>query len=74
MVVVRTASTQVYVGWRLLGTDPENIAFNLYRATGAVTSASRRVLSADEARKYTVAAVLDGWGVVIPIPRTGRGI
>lgn len=24
----------VYIGWRLLGTDPEAIAFNLYRATG----------------------------------------
>jgi len=24
----------VYVGWRLFGTDPETIAFNLYRVTG----------------------------------------
>ena len=23
----------VYVGWRLFGTDPENLAFNVYRAT-----------------------------------------
>ena len=33
VVAVRTA-TGVYVGWRMLGTDPSNIAFNLYRATG----------------------------------------
>ena len=38
VVAMRTSSTQVYVGWRLLGTDRENIAFNLYRATGAVTN------------------------------------
>ncbi|WP_234734723.1 rhamnogalacturonan lyase [Tellurirhabdus bombi] len=25
----------VYVGWRLLGTDPDNIAFNVYRTTGS---------------------------------------
>ena len=31
------------------------------RGPGAVKSASRRVLSADEARRYTAAAVLDGW-------------
>src|SRR4030095_7143865 len=32
VVAVRTSSTQVYVGWRMLGTDPANIAFNLYRS------------------------------------------
>ena len=35
VVAVRTSDTDVYVGWRLLGTDPPDIAFNLYRATGA---------------------------------------
>jgi rhamnogalacturonan endolyase len=34
VVAVRQADGQVYVGWRLLGTDPEAIAFNLYRVTG----------------------------------------
>ena len=28
----KSASTQVYVSWRLLGNDPEGIAFNLYRS------------------------------------------
>ena len=32
VVAVRTSSTQVYVGWRMLGTDPANISFNLYRS------------------------------------------
>ena len=34
VVAVRTSSSQVYVGWRLFGTDPAGIAFNVYR--GAV--------------------------------------
>ncbi|MES2439513.1 MAG: autotransporter-associated beta strand repeat-containing protein [Verrucomicrobiota bacterium] len=36
VVAVRSNSTQVYVGWRLLGNDPAELAFNLYRsANGA---------------------------------------
>jgi autotransporter-associated beta strand protein len=36
VVALRTSSTQVYVGWRLLATDPDTIGFNLYRtANGA---------------------------------------
>ena len=27
-------SNDVYIGWRMLGTDPETIAFNLYRSIG----------------------------------------
>ncbi|HZB43987.1 MAG TPA: hypothetical protein VE360_02015, partial [Pyrinomonadaceae bacterium] len=34
VVAVRQNETQVYVGWRMLGTDPTDIAFNLYRSTG----------------------------------------
>src|SRR5512133_83044 len=32
-IAMRSTETQVYVGWRLLGTDPAGIAFNLYRST-----------------------------------------
>ncbi len=32
VVVVRTGTSTAYVGWRLLGTDPENIGFNVYRS------------------------------------------
>jgi rhamnogalacturonan endolyase len=35
VVAVRTGDAAAYVGWRLLGTDPADIAFNLYRTTGA---------------------------------------
>jgi autotransporter-associated beta strand protein len=31
VVALRTNSTSVYVGWRMLGTDPDDIGFNLYR-------------------------------------------
>src|SRR5262249_55038358 len=34
VVAVNEGDGKVFVGWRLLGTDPEDIAFNLYRATG----------------------------------------
>lgn len=34
VVAVRTGESTAYVGWRLLGTDPSAIAFNLYRVTG----------------------------------------
>lgn len=33
MVAVKAGSDSVYVGWRLLGTEPDDIAFNLYRQT-----------------------------------------
>lgn len=32
VVVLRTSSTQTYVSWRMLGNDPLDIAFNLYRS------------------------------------------
>ena len=34
VVALPQAGGRVYVGWRLLGTDPDDLAFNLYRATG----------------------------------------
>ena len=39
VVAVRSSETSVYVGWRLLGTDPAEVAFNVYRATGGRTPA-----------------------------------
>ena len=33
VVAVRASERTVYVGWRLLGTDPAEIAFNVYRST-----------------------------------------
>ena len=38
VVAMRTSSTQVYVGWRMLGSDPENIGFKLYRVASGATN------------------------------------
>ena len=38
LVAVRYSTSSVYVGWRLLATDPDDIAFNLYRVTGTTTN------------------------------------
>lgn len=34
LIAVRQGGDSVYVGWRMLGTDPDDIAFNLYRQSG----------------------------------------
>jgi rhamnogalacturonan endolyase len=34
VVALRTGDNSVYVGWRLLGTDPAGLSFNLYRSSG----------------------------------------
>jgi len=38
VVAVNQGGGKVWVGWRLLGTDPDRIAFNLYRSTVARTA------------------------------------
>jgi len=38
VIAMRTSSTAAYVGWRLLGTDPVDTKFNLYRVTSGVTN------------------------------------
>ena len=34
VVAINQGSGKVHIGWRLLGTDPSTITFNLYRSTG----------------------------------------
>lgn len=34
VVAVRSTTTGVFISWRVLGTDPPDTAFNLYRSTG----------------------------------------
>lgn len=34
LVAVPTGEDEVYLGWRLLRDDPQDVAFNIYRATG----------------------------------------
>jgi len=37
IVAVKQQDNVVYVGWRLFGTDPDGLAFNLYRITGGAS-------------------------------------
>jgi fibronectin-binding autotransporter adhesin len=74
LIAHRISSTQVYVGWRLLGNDIEDVAFNLYRSAnggaavklnGAPITASTNYLDtppnlAGESYTYSVKAVLNG--------------
>jgi rhamnogalacturonan endolyase len=34
VIAMRTSGDSVFVGWRLLGTEPDEIAFNIYRQSG----------------------------------------
>jgi rhamnogalacturonan endolyase len=73
VVAVNQGGGKVYVGWRLLGTDPNDVAFNLYRVTGGavpvklndqpiVQSTNYVDAGADLTRSnaYFVTPVLDG--------------
>ncbi|MBA3481670.1 MAG: hypothetical protein H0T51_07635, partial [Pirellulales bacterium] len=33
VIALRRSTTQAYIGWRMLGTDPADVTFNLYRST-----------------------------------------
>jgi len=33
-IAINQGGDKVYLGWRMLGTDPEDISFNVYRSTG----------------------------------------
>lgn len=73
VVAMRQTDGKVFVGWRLLGTDPEGIAFNVYRVTGggspvklnaqALKQSTQLVDAAvklDQTNAYYVRPVLDG--------------
>jgi hypothetical protein len=32
LIAMRRANAEVYLGWRMLGTDPSNVSFNVYRS------------------------------------------
>lgn len=73
IVAVYKGNDSVYLGWRMLGTDPEDIAFNVYRKTGKnpavrinsapVTKTTDFVdtrVDLDLANSYTVKAIIRG--------------
>ncbi len=66
VVAVNAGSGNVYIGWRYLGTDPTNIAFNVYRNntlinSSPITSSTNFVDSnGSTSAKYTVREVING--------------
>jgi rhamnogalacturonan endolyase len=38
VVAIRTSSTAVYIGWRLLGNDTEGVSFNVYRGATKINT------------------------------------
>jgi hypothetical protein len=65
LVAVRTGANEVYVGWRLFGTDPATIGFNLYRNgvklnTDPITNSTNYIDQTATDGIYTVKPVLNG--------------
>jgi len=66
VVAVHKGGNQVYVGWRLLGTDPFNIGFNVYRNSvkinsSPITNSTNYVDTAGSlANTYCVVPVIGG--------------
>ncbi|HET7733829.1 MAG TPA: rhamnogalacturonan lyase, partial [Paludibacter sp.] len=65
LVAVRTTASSVFLSWRVLGTDPDNIAFNLYRNgtkinTTPITTATNYTDASSGSTSYTVKAVING--------------
>jgi hypothetical protein len=65
LVAVRTSSDQVYVGWRLFGTDPAGISFNVYRNgvkinEAPITNSTNYRDNTAENGSYTIKPVLNG--------------
>ncbi|MBE7171509.1 MAG: T9SS type A sorting domain-containing protein [Williamsia sp.] len=64
-VALRTAANQVYLSWRMLGTDPAAISFNLYRngvkINGApIASTTNYTDTTTTNGSYTIRSVLNG--------------
>ncbi|MCB1125850.1 MAG: rhamnogalacturonan lyase, partial [Verrucomicrobiae bacterium] len=73
VIAVNEGDGRVFVGWRMLGTDPDNVAFNVYRATGgaepiklnpapiAETTCYRELgVDPTPAHRYFIRPVIDG--------------
>ncbi|HUU18540.1 MAG TPA: rhamnogalacturonan lyase [Sedimentisphaerales bacterium] len=66
VVAVNQGDGKVYIGWRMLGTDPDNIAFNVYRNNIRVNSQpiteSTNLVDSDGSTgaTYTVRIVING--------------
>ncbi|MCE5300705.1 MAG: hypothetical protein LLG37_07525, partial [Spirochaetia bacterium] len=65
VVAVRTNSSSVYVGWRMLGTDPAGISFNVYRGgvkvnASPITSSTNYTDNVSTNSSYYIRPVING--------------
>ena len=65
LVAVETGSNKVFISWRLLGTDPDHIAFNIYRGeaklnASPVTGATNFTDGEATGQPYAIKAVING--------------
>lgn len=65
VVAVRTSSSQVYVGWRMFGTDPSSVGFNVYRGStklnsSPITNSTNYVDNTSSNSTYIVRPVING--------------
>ena len=78
VIAIKDKSSHVFVSWRLLGTDPDEIAFNVYRSVKARTplrlKATRGMPYRDRARDSAVRRPTERLrGVVVRSTRTSGG-
>ncbi|MFB6319715.1 autotransporter-associated beta strand repeat-containing protein [Saccharicrinis sp. FJH54] len=65
VVAIRKSSSQVYVSWRWLGTESEDVAYNIYRGNtklndSPITNSTNYLDNTTTSESYSVAAVIDG--------------
>ena len=65
VVAVRTSANQVYIGWRMFGTDPKNIGFNVYRGgvklnSTPITNSTNYQDNSSTNSTYTIRPVING--------------
>ena len=66
LVAINQGGGRVYVGWRMLGTDPDNIAFNVYKNNARVNTQpiteSTNIVddNGNNSAAYTVRTVING--------------
>ena len=65
LVALRKSTTEVFVSWRLLGNDPSNIAFNIYRDNIKlnalpITNSTNYLDNVSTNGSYTIKAVIEG--------------
>jgi hypothetical protein len=53
VVATRSSSTQVFVTWRLLATDPSGVAFNVYRSASGAAAIKLNASPLTEGTNYT---------------------